>query len=160
MRPVRMIYPALLALVWILLVNDFSPGALLFGLLLGMLIQLFTRPFRLAPPRIRHLGKAAAYVALVLWDIALANVQVAYLVLFKRNRDLRPLFIAIPLELRQPEAIAVLAGTITLTPGTVSCDLSANGRSLLVHGLNVTDEAAAVRDIKQRYEARLKEIFP
>jgi len=53
----------------------------------------------------------------------------------------------------------VLAGTITLTPGTVSADLSDGGHSLLVHTLH-TDDPDGVRDeIKQRYERRLKEIF-
>ena len=66
----------------------------------------------------------------------------------------------IPLELRSPEAITALAGTISLTPGTVSCDLSADGRSLLVHCLDAPDAEEAVRQMKERYEARLMEIFP
>ena len=71
----------------------------------------------------------------------------------------RSAWIVIPLELRQPEAITVLAGTITLTPGTVSADLSDEGHSLLVHVLH-TDDPDAERDaIKNRYERRLLEIF-
>jgi len=67
--------------------------------------------------------------------------------------------VTIPLDLRSPEAITVLAGTITMTPGTVSADLSADGRALLVHCLDA-DHPDAVRDeIKTRYERRLKEIF-
>ena len=67
--------------------------------------------------------------------------------------------IIVPLRLKQPEAITMLAGTITLTPGTVSADLSDQGHSLLVHVLH-TDDADAVReDIITRYEARLLEIF-
>jgi multicomponent K+:H+ antiporter subunit E len=54
----------------------------------------------------------------------------------------------------------VLAATITMTPGTVSSDLSADGRSLLVHCLDAKDGEEAVRQMKSRYEARLKEIFP
>jgi multicomponent K+:H+ antiporter subunit E len=68
--------------------------------------------------------------------------------------------VTVPLELRSPEAITVLAGTITMTPGTVSCDLSADGRSLLVHCLDAPDAEEAVRQMKARYEARLMEIFP
>ena len=65
-----------------------------------------------------------------------------------------------PLALTSPEAITVLAGTITMTPGTVSAELSADGRALLVHGLDVPDPEALVAEIKSRYEARLLEIFP
>ena len=56
-------------------------------------------------------------------------------------------------------AITVLAGTITMTPGTVSSDVSADGRSLLVHCLHAPEPASVVDEIKQRYERRLKEIF-
>ena len=64
-----------------------------------------------------------------------------------------------PLELRQPEAITILAGTITLTPGTVSADLSDEGHSLLVHVLHTDDPDAVRDDIMNRYQNRLKEIF-
>ena len=53
----------------------------------------------------------------------------------------------------------MLAGTITLTPGTLSADLSRDGRSLLVHALHAPDPDAVRDDIKNRYERRLKEIF-
>jgi multicomponent K+:H+ antiporter subunit E len=67
--------------------------------------------------------------------------------------------VVIPLDLRQPEAITVLAGTITLTPGTVSADLSEDGHSLLVHALDAPDPDAIRDEIKTRYERRLMEIF-
>jgi multicomponent K+:H+ antiporter subunit E len=100
-----------------------------------------------------------ASVFLVLWDIIVANVEVAWIVLPRRNKNLRPAWIVIPLELRSAEAITVLAGTITLTPGTVSADISNNGHALLVHVLDAPDPDAVRDEIKQRYEMRLKEIF-
>ena len=87
------------------------------------------------------------------------NVEVTWIVLNRPNAKLHPAWVVIPLDLRQPEAISILAGTITLTPGTVTADLSDGGHSLLVHALD-TDNPDAVRDaIKHRYERRLKEIF-
>jgi len=65
----------------------------------------------------------------------------------------------IPLELTTPEAITVFAGTISLTPGTVSADISACGQYLLVHALHSPDPANAVAKVKARYEARLKAVF-
>lgn len=144
---------------WILLLNDLSMGGLVMGLILGTLIPLYTTNFWPTPPRIASYPKAAAYFVLVLGDIVVANVQVAYWILFWKNEQLKPRFFTVPLDIRIPEGIATLAGTITMTPGTVSSDLSADGRSLLVHGLHVPDEAATVANIKSRYEARLLEIF-
>ena len=146
--------------VWMMLLNDFSMGGLLFGLFLGVVIPLITSQFWPARPRIRAYGRAFAYALLVFWDIAVANVQVARLILFRRVDQLHTCWIVVPLDLKSPEAITVLAGTITMTPGTVSCDLSADGRSLLVHCLDAPDAAETVRQIKDRYERRLKEIFP
>jgi multicomponent K+:H+ antiporter subunit E len=88
-----------------------------------------------------------------------ANVQVAMVILFKANANTRPAWVTIPLDLKTPEAITVLAGTITMTPGTVSSDLSADGRSLLVHCLDAPDPEAVRDEIKARYERRLMEIF-
>lgn len=92
--------------------------------------------------------------------MVVANLQVTRLILFRPAARLDVRWVVLPLELRSPEAITVLAGTITMTPGTVSCDLSADGRSLLVHCLDAPDAEEAVRAMKDRYEARLKEIFP
>jgi multicomponent K+:H+ antiporter subunit E len=148
-----------LTLFWMILLNDFSVGGFVLGAALGIGITQLTARLWPGSPRIHSYSKVIAYVLLVLWDIIVANVQVASLILFRRNADLKPAFISIPLDIRTPEAITLLAGTITMTPGTVSCDLSADGRSLLVHGLHIKDVPAAIADIKQRYEARLKEIF-
>lgn len=149
----------ILTLFWMILLNDFSVGGFVLGAILGIGITLLTARLWPGAPRIRSYPKVTAYLLLVLWDIVVANVQVAALILFRRNADLKPAFISIPLDIRTPEAITLLAGTITMTPGTVSCDLASDGRSLLVHGLHIEDVPAAIADIKQRYEARLKEIF-
>jgi multicomponent K+:H+ antiporter subunit E len=148
-----------LAVVWVLLVNDFSIGNLVFGLILGVAIAKITSPYWPGRPKIRNPLAIMEYGLVVLWDIVVSNVQVAYLVLFRRSESLRSRFITIPLDLKSPEAIAVLAGTITMTPGTVSADLSADGHSLLVHCLETDDPEGTVASIKSRYESRLMRIF-
>ncbi|MEQ8604163.1 MAG: Na+/H+ antiporter subunit E [Marivibrio sp.] len=148
-----------LVVVWLMLVNTVSAGHLVLGLILGAVIPLLTAPFWPARPKIRRFPTIVAYVSIVLYDIVKANVHVAWLVLFVPAGKLRSRFVTVPLSLTTPEAITVLAGTITMTPGTVSADVSADGRALLVHCLDAPDDQAVVDEIKQRYEARLKEIF-
>lgn len=148
----------LLAVLWLAMVGDVTFGAAFLGLLFGVLVPLFTAPWWPDRPRVRFLP-ALAYALLVLWDIVLANLQVAAIVLFKRARDLRPAWLTIPLELASPEAITVFAGTISLTPGTVSADVSACGKFLLVHALHAPYPEAEIAKVKARYEARLKAIF-
>jgi len=153
------ILTVILALVWVLLVNDFSWGALIFGLLLGVFIAKLTSVYWPERPKIGNPSAMIGYAGIVLYDILVSNVLVAYLVLFRRGESLRSQFIVVPLDLKSPEAIAMLAGTITMTPGTVSADLSADNRSLLVHCLDVADSHDAVATIKSRYESRLMRIF-
>ncbi len=149
----------LLTLVWLLLVNSLSLNSLVFGLFLGLVIPFITRPYWPDRPKLTNPVMIVEYLLVVLYDIVTANLVVARLVMFKRNSDLHPCWIAIPLELRTPEAITVLAATITLTPGTVSADMSHHGHVLLVHCLDAPDPGAVRDEIKQRYERRLMEIF-
>jgi multicomponent K+:H+ antiporter subunit E len=72
---------------------------------------------------------------------------------------IRSAWVTVPLDLRSPEAITLLAGTITMTPGTLTADMSACGRALLIHSLHAPDPDSVRDDIKARYEARLKRIF-
>ena len=149
----------LLAVVWVILQNQISAGMAVFGLILGTIIPRAFAAWWPDRPTGFNLGRMILYVLLVLYDIVIANVQVAWIVLTKPRKNLRPAWIVVPLELRHPEAITVLAGTITLTPGTVSADISSRGHHLLVHVLHTDDPDAVRDDIKSRYEARLKEIF-
>ncbi|MCL7462042.1 Na+/H+ antiporter subunit E [Pseudomonas sp. NW5] len=161
MRSRLLPYPLLslfLLLVWLLLVNDFSPGHWLLGAFLGWGIAWLVRPFWPATPALRSPRRLLGFVALVLGDIVVANFQVARRILGPRFA-LRPAFVEVPMDLDDQMLLTVLACVVSLTPGTVSADLSADHRTLLVHGLDVDDEAALIQSIKQRYEAPLKEIF-
>ncbi|MCG3268214.1 Na+/H+ antiporter subunit E [Yoonia sp. I 8.24] len=149
----------LLAVVWILLQNEVSAGMVVFGIILGIIIARGTSIWWPNTPKRFRLDKMATYSAVVIWDILVANIQVAWIVLTVPNAKRKPAWIVVPLELRQPEAITVLAGTITLTPGTVSADMSDEGHSLLVHVLHTDDPDAVRDDIVNRYQSRLKEIF-
>jgi len=149
----------ILTIVWMLLQNEISAGMIVFGFILGIIIPWGTSVWWPDTPKSFRVGKMAIYSLVVIWDIIVANIEVAWIVLTVPSSKLKPAWIVVPLELRQPEAITMLAGTITLTPGTVSADLSSNGRSLLVHVLHTDDPDAVRDDILTRYEARLLEIF-
>lgn len=148
-----------LAAVWILLLNDYSVGSVALGVVVGVAIPKLLSAYWPDRPRIRNPRMVIEYGLIVLWDIIVSNVQVAYLVLFRRGDSLRSRLVTVPLDIAAPEAITTLAGTITMTPGTLSADVSADGKALLVHCLETDDPERTVAGIKQRYERRLMEIF-
>ncbi|SDG00712.1 Na+/H+ antiporter subunit E [Alloyangia pacifica] len=148
-----------LVIIWQLLANQPSINSLVFGIILGVLLPFATAAYWPNRPQVTRPWKLIPYGLLVAWDIITANVTVAMIVLFKPNRNIHSAWVNIPLDIRTPEAITALAGTITLTPGTVSVDLSDEGHALLVHALHADDPEAVARKIKHRYERRLKEIF-
>lgn len=145
-------------LVWLLLANSAAPGHLLLGAVLAIVLPLFTVRFWPNRPRIQRPWKLLRYVVMLSWDIVVANVAVARLILGPVHR-LRPAFVRLPLDLDNEFALVMLIHSLSLTPGTVSADVSADRRFLLVHVLDVEDKAQLIARIKQRYEAPLKEIF-
>lgn len=151
----------LLGLAWLLLNESASAGHLLLAVLAGLAVPLLTARYRVDPPRLRRPGVALRLLLRVLGDIVLSNVEVARRVLGP-EAAIRARFVWVPLTIRDPHGIVALAGIVTLTPGTLSSDLSADRRHLLVHALHCPDDAAERRliaDIQARYEAPLREIF-
>ena len=145
--------------LWLLLVGDFSLGQLALAALMALLLPLLAG--LLQPERARF-GRTRTILVLsrrVLWDMLLSNIEVARRILGP-ERALTPGFIWVPLDLQNIHGITALASIITLTPGTLSAELTEDRRHLLVHAFNLKDADATVAEIKSRYEAPLKEIFP
>jgi multicomponent K+:H+ antiporter subunit E len=149
----------LLFITWFLLVNDIKLGSVVIAAILAITIPNLTEAYWPDRAKIISVPRLVAYCLLVLWDILVANVQVARIILFMPRDRITSAWIAIPIDLASPEAITLLAGTITMTPGTLTADMSACGRVLLIHALHAPDPDQVRDDIKARYETRLKRIF-
>lgn len=145
-------------IIWLLLNNTVAAGHILLGALLAIFIPWFTSAFWPEKVQIRRPWLLAKFVAVVIYEILVANVVVARLILTRQDK-LQPGFLQVPLELTSPLAISLLANTISLTPGTVTCDLSEDQSYLLIHALHIEDAEATVADIKTQFEKPLKEIF-
>lgn len=145
-------------LLWLLLANDVSVGQVVLGSILAWLIPWLTQGFWPESLRLRHPLVLLKFILVVLWDIVIANLILAARILGPIHK-LQPAFMQVPLDIHHEFTITLFASTISLTPGTVSADLSLDRRFLLVHSLHVTDIDAAIAQMKQRYEAPLKEVF-
>ena len=145
-------------ITWLLLQNSLSAGHILLGLILALLIPWLTSGFWPERIRIQKPWVLIKFTGVVLWDILIANIAVAKLIL-SHNDTLKPGFIELELDIQTPIGISLLANTISLTPGTVSCDLSADRKHLIIHALHLEDPEATINEIKQRYEQPLIEVF-
>jgi len=143
---------------WLFLNNSVHPRMILLGIAFGIAIPLFTKPFWPDRPQICSVGALFRFLPVFIWDIVVANMQVAWLIVNFR-RKLRPAWVVVPLDITDPYAITTLANVISLTPGTVSSEIGPDRKTLLVHGLDVDDPGETVARIKQRYEKPIKEIF-
>jgi multicomponent K+:H+ antiporter subunit E len=145
-------------IVWLGLHSSVAALHLVSGLLLAVVIpRLLSRALD-DPVMIRRPRVALGLAAVVLWDIVVANLAVARRVLGPLAR-LKPGFIEVPIGLRHPDAVALLASIIAITPGTVVADIDDERTRILVHVLDLDDPARLIAEIKERYERPLKEIF-
>lgn len=147
-----------LFVAWLMLNGSASAGQALLGAVLAWAVPWATQGLRPDQPRLKAWRTVVRLGLVVLRDIVLSNIEVARRVLGPES-TLTPAFVWLPLTIRDPHGIVALAGIITLTPGTLSAELTPDRRHLLVHAFHVTDVEALVADIKSRYETPLREIF-
>ncbi|EMR12770.1 cation antiporter [Methylophaga lonarensis MPL] len=145
-------------LIWLLLNNTMAAGHVVLGAVLAVFIPWLSSAFWPEQVCIKKPLVLLRYILVVLWSIIVANINVARLIL-GRSDKLQPGFISLELRLQSPVGISMLSNTISLTPGTVSCDLSDDRRYLLIHALHIDDVEAIISDIQNRFEQPLLEIF-
>jgi multicomponent K+:H+ antiporter subunit E len=150
-----------LFVAWPMLNESLSAGHLLLAAVLALAVPHLTERLRPEAPHVGRWRSVVGLVGTVLVDIVKSNITVARLILGPQTR-IQPRFIWVPLRLRDPHALVALAGIVTMTPGTLSADFSDDRRHLLIHALDVDDDAAQqaiISDIRTRYEAPLMRIF-
>ena len=148
-----------LFLVWLLLNQTLDLGTFLMAAILAVAVPLLTRSLRPATVRMHRPGVALRLWVRVLVDLTHSVLAVTTLLLTRRTSVINSQFVEIPLDLRDPNALAVLAMICCLTPGTAWGELSFDRSKLLLHVFDLKDEAEFIAFIKQRYEAPLMEIF-
>jgi multicomponent Na+:H+ antiporter subunit E len=144
---IRLLLNLLLAIAWAAVTGSVSLHNLLFGFVFGALALFVVRPFAIA-----------ALALLFLKELVLSAWRVAMTVIRPRM-DLKPGIFAFPLTVESDFEITLLANMITLTPGTLSVDVSDDRRTLFVHALDCSDPDATRRDIANGFERKIMEAF-
>ena len=155
-----LLWNILLALVWVGMSGDFSLSTFVLGFALGFVVLFFARRVIGAPQYAFKIVKALELFVFLLWELLLANLRVAYDVLTP-GYQMRPGVIALPLDARTDAEITLLANLITLTPGTLSLDVSSDRRVLYIHVMYIDrgDLEEVRRKIKSGFERRVLEVL-
>jgi multicomponent Na+:H+ antiporter subunit E len=153
-----LLWNMLLALGWVAATGVFTFNNLAAGFVLGFLVLLLTRRVVDAPGYITKVGQVFGLLLFFLWELFLANLRVAYDVITPRHR-MKPGVIAIPLAARTDSEITILSNLITLTPGTLSLDVSADRKVMYIHAMYIDDIEETRSKIKDGFEKRVLEVL-
>lgn len=158
----------LLALLWAALTGEFTIANLILGFILGALLLWLGRSvtgrsayFIKGEPLPKMLFRPfglVKFVVIFLWEVIMANITIV-LTVISPKLDVKPAIIALPLDVDTEAEITLLANMITLTPGTLSLDVSDDRSVLYVHAVDVEDPAKVKQDIKQVFEKLVHEVF-
>lgn len=163
----------LLAIVWMALQGSFTLIDLVIGFGLGFLIIALThrvleeqindvlrrRDFTRSEGYVQQTWRVIGFIGFALVEIVKSNIEVARIVLNPR-RKFRPGIVAVPIDVQSDAGITLLANLITLTPGTVTLDISSDRRTLYIHAMNVEDAEALRESTKEQFEKRVMELLP
>jgi len=151
-------YNIFLAMVWAFASGEISLLNLMIGFVLGYGVLWFAQPL-MGPSRyFQKLPIAVRFTGFFIWQLLLSNLRVAYDVITPRLH-MRPGIVAVPLDAQTDQEVTLLANLITLTPGTLSLDVSDDRRTLYVHAMFVDSPESVRDDIKKGFERRLLELI-
>ena len=153
------VWNLMLALAWAFATGLFTVSNLLVGLVIGYLILWFAQPALGRSSYVIKVPQVGRFALFYLWQLMLANLRIAYDVL-TLTHHMRPGVIAVPLEAETDAEITLLANLISLTPGTLSLDVSPDRRVLYVHVMYIDDDVEqSRRAIKDGLERRVLQVL-
>jgi len=152
-----LLFNLILALTWTAIQGEFTLVNLLIGFGVGYLILLFTQAPEQRPKYFYKFPKVIVLILFFLWDLVMSSLRVAYEVLTPTMR-MTPAIVGIPLQAKTPLEITLLANLITLTPGTLSLDVSTDRKTLYIHTMYLKDVGTLQREIQDGFERRILEV--
>ncbi|GMU23316.1 MAG: hypothetical protein AMXMBFR13_33950 [Phycisphaerae bacterium] len=148
----------LLTILWAATTGSARLGNVTVGFVVSFLVLWWLQPLLGPTAYFRKLPRALTFGLFFLWDLLRSNLRVAWDVVTPTAYR-RPGIVAVPLDLKTDLEITLLANLLTLTPGSVTLDVSDDRKVLYVHAMFAADPEQVRRDIKQNYERRVMELF-
>lgn len=147
-----------LTIIWVALTGNFAFSNYIFGFVLSFFILWIISKENKESNYFTLVPKIIGFVFYFLYELVKANLQVAYEVSTPYLK-MKPGIVMVPLDIQSDIGITLLANMISLTPGTLSLDVSNDKKVLFVHAMYVTDKDEFIRGIKNGFEKRLLDIL-
>lgn len=147
-----------LAVLFAAVIGSFTLGWLVIGFALGTLAMWVTKP--LYGKQSTYFLRGARLIKLMiyfLYELVVSSVRVVWDVITPQHIS-RPGIVAVPLDAKTDTEIMLVANLISLTPGTLSLDVSEDRSTLYVHAMFIEDVDQTIRDMKDGMERRLLEV--
>lgn len=148
----------LLAFVWAAAGGEISLGSVVVGFGVGYAVLFVCRRVFVDDSYFARLPRVAGFGLFVAREIVWASLRISFDVLTPRHRS-RPGVVAIPLDAETDAEITLLANVVSLTPGTLTLDVSDDRKTLYVHAMFIDDAEALRREIKEGFETRVLELL-
>lgn len=147
----------LLAIAWVALTGDYEAGNFAVGFVLAYLVIRLTQHSQMAVRYVKKIQLILFFIVFFLKELVFSSLRVAVQVL-SPTMKMRPAVVAVPLDVKSDEAITLLGNLITLTPGTLTIDVSSDRSTMYVHTMNMEDVESFRRSIKDGFERRILEV--
>lgn len=147
----------ILALIWAVVTGSFASLNLLFGFVLGALSLWMVRAQFGTDRYFQRIGQLFELFWMFIRELVLSSVRVAKIALTEDCKKIKPAFIAFPLTVEKDTEITLLANLISLTPGTLSVDISDDRKTLYIHTIDVDDVDQLRREIAEGFERKIME---
>lgn len=154
----RFLSNILLTLIWVALTGNYAFANFLFGFILSYFMLRMIIMGSGSSKYFVILPKVIAFIFFFLYELIKANLQVAYEVMTP-HYNMTPGIVKVPLDAKSNLEITFLANMITLTPGTLSLDVSDDKKVLYVHSMYIKDREQFIHGIKNGFEKRILEIL-
>jgi multicomponent Na+:H+ antiporter subunit E len=144
--------------VWVSASGNLTIGNFITGFILGFVILLSTYRFTGKSLYPKKVYQIFSFLIFMIVEIMASNIKMArYLI----SKDIiaRPGIIKIHLDIQNDAQIALLAGLITLTPGTITLEIAPDRSSMYIHSMFVNDRYNVEKNIKTRFEHKIMELF-
>lgn len=148
----------LFALIWAAITGSFTAMNLVLGFIFGTVILWLLREQIGTKAYFQQGYRVFSLAGLFIYELVLSAFRVATMVL-RPNLNLEPSIIAFPLTVDRDFEITLLANLITLTPGTLSVDVSIDRKTLFIHAIDGVDETGIIDDIADGFERKIMEAF-